>query len=95
MFETVYSHPRPKNCAAGTLVVGEGFYDNLALSLVMAILWYILNRLIPPLIIPKFYSGYAHLKEQDRMMWDVKVVNVMFAVLMVSELRTEIRLFTS
>jgi hypothetical protein len=78
---TVYTSPRPYNCAAGTLVVGEGVYENALWTVLFAGLWELLNcasaTLLP--LLPVVAVRYRTLLYGQRALWNIKFVNTCFA----------------
>lgn len=79
---TVYS-PRPADCAAGPIVVGEALYENIAFSVVMGVLWEVTCRIIPGIVLPALYPPYSKLEGHTKQLWDVKLVNMLFAIIIV------------
>jgi hypothetical protein len=78
---TVYTSPRPYNCAAGTLVVGEGLYENALRTIGFAYLWQLLSDAADTLLplLPLVAARYLTLPASQRAQWNIKFANTCFA----------------
>jgi hypothetical protein len=75
---TVYTSPRPYNCAAGTLVVGEGLYENALWTIMFAGLWELLSHTAYTLLLPLVVMRYLTFASHPRAAV-IKFVNTCFA----------------